>query len=239
MEISILILLVFLFILITAYLIYFYINKFKKINELKEENSFDKKYYIETHKPRKKTKIISSVIISIFFIFSLVMGMFAIVHKAHGDILEINNEYIVSINSESMSSVNSNNEIVNGEDATRLYKNDIVAFTKINNESELKQYQIILFKSELHGKEILISHRIMKIENGLYYTRGDANSEMDKNPITYDKILGIYRKTLLFPSLLNSMVRSYNFIVFFSFVTTDLIIATILKIIENKKINSQ
>lgn len=239
MEVTILILFIILFIIITIYIVYFYYEKLKKIKELKKDGSFVKENYKETHKPNKAITITTYVILSLFFVFSLTFGTFAIIHKAKGDIFEINNNYIVSINSESMSYVNENNETINGEDATRLYKYDIVSFTKINDQNELKQYQIILFRSYIDNKEILIAHRIIRIDNGLYYTRGDANPQADSSPVQYENILGIYKETLTFPSLINSMVRSYNFIVLLTFVAIDLIIVTIFKGITNKEINSQ
>ncbi len=63
----------------------------------------------------------------------------------------------------------------------------IIYYYKVN-EDELKEGDIITFKSELSDK--MISHRIESIEDGLYETKGDANNVPDAVKIRFSNIKG-------------------------------------------------
>jgi len=61
-----------------------------------------------------------------------------------------------------------------------------IIYYKHVNQNELKEGDIITFSMGNY----VVSHRINKIENGLYETKGDANNAVDARRITYSDILG-------------------------------------------------
>lgn len=61
-----------------------------------------------------------------------------------------------------------------------------IIYYKHVNQNELKEGDIITFKMGNY----VVSHRINKIENGLYETKGDANNTVDSKKITYNDIVG-------------------------------------------------
>ena len=66
------------------------------------------------------------------------------------------------------------------------YHTGSIIYYKHVNQNELKEGDNITFKMG----EYTVSHRINKIDNGLYETKGDANNTVDANKITYNDILG-------------------------------------------------
>ena len=78
-----------------------------------------------------------------------------------------------------------------------ISKGDVVVVEKMNNNySELKEGDIIAVKNE----GIIIVHRLVKIiqvSNEYYfYTKGDANENMDSYKITEDMVYGIVNKKI-------------------------------------------
>ena len=70
---------------------------------------------------------------------------------------------------------------------------DLIWVDKVEDESELKQYDVIAYKDE---KNTIIIHRIYNIVEidgvNYYYTRGDANNLTDTFVSTFDDIVGVY-----------------------------------------------
>ena len=66
------------------------------------------------------------------------------------------------------------------------FKTGSIIYYKHVNQNELKEGDIITFKMG----DYIVSHRINKIDNGLYETKGDANNTVDANKITYNDIVG-------------------------------------------------
>lgn len=66
------------------------------------------------------------------------------------------------------------------------FKVGSIIYYKHVNQNELKEGDIITFSMENY----VVSHRINKIEDGLYETKGDANNTADAKRITYNDILG-------------------------------------------------
>lgn len=66
------------------------------------------------------------------------------------------------------------------------FKVGSIIYYKHVNQNELKEGDIITFSMGNY----VVSHRINKIEDGLYETKGDANNTVDAKRITYNDILG-------------------------------------------------
>ncbi len=73
-------------------------------------------------------------------------------------------------------------EVVSGSMSPEIEKWDVI-LVKIKDDFEVGD--IISYKSG----DVIITHRIMEINNDVYITKGDANNTMD-NPIKKDKIIG-------------------------------------------------
>lgn len=239
MDYVILFLVTLLFIVITIYIIYFCYGREKKLKELIADGSFNKADYLEEHKVSKKRKIISTIVLSVFFIVALSFFSYSLAFKASGEVFLYSDKYVVSINSDSMSANNVQNTYIEKNNLKEKFsKNDVVSFKKIDENYELNLYDVILFNYEFEGKTLLITHRIVEINENGYVTRGDANSSNDSNITTRENILGVYSEVLYFPSLINGAARNYNFICFVSYVVCDLAICTAFKIRRNSIIKS-
>lgn len=87
--------------------------------------------------------------------------------------------------------------IGSGSMESNISKGDVVVVEKMNNNySELKEGDIIAVKNE----GVIIVHRLVKIiqvSNEYYfYTKGDANENIDSYKITEDMVYGIVRKKI-------------------------------------------
>lgn len=67
------------------------------------------------------------------------------------------------------------------------FKTGSIIYYKKVLEDELKEGDVITFNTK-SGK--LVSHRIISIDNGLYETKGDANSISDVSKVRYENIQG-------------------------------------------------
>ena len=77
--------------------------------------------------------------------------------------------------------------VLSGSMEPNIKTGSIVYYSKVS-ENELKVGDIITFKTETNGD--FITHRINKIENGNYETKGDANKVPDLKTIRFDNIVG-------------------------------------------------
>ena len=59
---------------------------------------------------------------------------------------------------------------------------------------DVKIGDIVAYKihNEIKNKDIIVTHRIVKEENGNFITQGDVNKLPDANPVTKDQIIGKY-----------------------------------------------
>lgn len=79
--------------------------------------------------------------------------------------------------------------IGSGSMSPNIDKGDIVVVKKLSKKelNQLKVNDVLVFKYE----STVIVHRIIKIENSTYYTKGDANNHPDDYPILETDVLGI------------------------------------------------
>lgn len=172
----------------SIYLTYFLYTAYKKRKELKQEGE-------EIEIDSKKSKI-AEVLLFIYFGLSIFMLATNITYRTSP---YINGQYYVSVNSTSMAAPLSSNAYLKANDLTNQIKQyDIVCFDKLENQ-DINLYDIILFKKD----NKLIVHRIIEISEDGYITKGDNNEKRDDWVVNRNEILGIYKKTLHFMSMIN------------------------------------
>ena len=112
----------------------------------------------------------------------------------------VNNQYYVSIATNSMSGKLSSNTYLEENDIKNgLFQYDIAAFDKLGDK-EIKLYDIILFKQD----NKLITHRVIElVGENQYKTQGDNNVLPDEWTVDRNNVLGIYNHTLKFMSFVN------------------------------------
>ena len=70
---------------------------------------------------------------------------------------------------------------------------DVAVITSIvNKEHTIQPGEIIAFWNPSNEKQILI-HRVIGVTSNGFVTKGDANENQDAEPVSLDKVIGIYR----------------------------------------------
>ena len=222
-EITIAVLLGVIVIVGGIYVTYFSYNNLK-INKTRVANN-----EINLVNINKKAKILP-IALSIYFALSL--GLF-ITNLVYRSTPYVNGQYYVSVNSDSMSkALDSNTYLMVNNLNNRIAKYDIAVFSKVDDKTEIKKFDIILFKKE--GK--LITHRIIEIQEGeKYRTQGDNNAQPDDWVLERENIIGIHSKNLRFMSFLNYLTYTPGFYVAMIGVTY-IIGVSIYFDIENEKL---
>ena len=221
------------------YVGYFHYTNIKKIKEQIEDNSFDVDNYKENKKDHKTRNIILNVCSYSFLVLSLLLFTGSIILKSTNNIFEVNNQYVVQINSKSMAS----NEITNtylqeNNVKSKLYMHDLIAFDKVDESSNLELMDILLYKGKINDKEVLIAHRLLKINpDGSLILRGDANKVNDPT-IKKDDVIGIYSHRLEFLSLINYAAHMPSFYASFGFVLIIVLSFDASKIYIDKQIKN-
>ena len=223
-ELIIAVLLGVLGVITSIYLTYFLYGNYKKKKEAMSEDDYEESYY-----PKSKKNLVLSIILCVYFGFSLFSFATNLVYKS---MPMINNQYYVSVNSNSMAAKHSNNSYLAYYDLNnQIAQYDIAVFDKYNGEDEIKQYDIILFKSE----NKLIVHRVFQINpDGTFVTRGDNNGESDENPVSKIDVLGIYNHKLVFMSFINYLGYTPGFYIALVAVTYDLGVMLVFEILDSK-----
>ncbi len=76
----------------------------------------------------------------------------------------------------------------------RINKGDAVILRKLEKDTVLKKKDIIAYSKD--GKVVV--HRIVRIENGSYITKGDANGGEDPKPVKLKQIKGVVKVKIPF-----------------------------------------
>jgi len=86
--------------------------------------------------------------------------------------------------------------VLSGSMETEIYAGDL-AVVKETDVKELKEEDIIAFRSNENGQDIVITHRIVDIveEEGetRYITKGDNNNTEDRGYVLADQVEGVYQ----------------------------------------------
>lgn len=68
-----------------------------------------------------------------------------------------------------------------------IHTGSVVFVNQRTELSEIKVGDVISFRK---GGEMLVTHRVVKIEDGKYTTKGDANNTNDPEPVTEENYIG-------------------------------------------------
>lgn len=159
-----------------------------EINEGKHDERLRKEYL---SKKKKKSKggllgLIGSWVVLLGLTSLFVTG---IIYRVNGQTFSINNQVSLVIKSGSMSDFY-DDEIANQYNNDRSLQfdiGDICIFDKLNNEDELIIGHVYGYKY----KDIIITHRLVSVNDELYKFRGDNNRTFDGS-VTRDRILYHY-----------------------------------------------
>ncbi len=129
------------------------------------EYAYSNEHVYLSRKSKRKIAIINFVIIAVMIIITMLVSC----KFKYG---------ILVIGSESMTGT--------------INKGDSIIYEEYKNQ-KIKTGQIIVFKMD----KMIVVHRVIEIKNvndeKRYFTKGDANKEVDQGYTTDDKIIGIYK----------------------------------------------
>ena len=66
-----------------------------------------------------------------------------------------------------------------------------VLFTN-TKDTDVEINDIVTYQLNIENKELLVTHRIIDIQDGLYITKGDNNDVQDMVPLSNEQIIGTY-----------------------------------------------
>lgn len=161
---------------------------------------------------KEKTSFILNIMIDIFIVFFLIILIFVINSKfiKNEKIVSLFGKSILVVTTESMKPTINAGDLIIISSSNEYNKNDIVTFV---------------------DEDICVTHRIIKNENGMFITMGDANNIAD-NPIKKDQILG----KVIFKSHILGIIVLYYFkpivVIYFLF---SIMLLVVQSIRENEK----
>jgi signal peptidase len=126
--------------------------------------------------------------------------------------------------------------ILSGSMEPTLKTGDIVLCKKVDNNTELKENDIITFRTTIDGKKAIITHRINSIttldDNSIIITtKGDNNDTSDANPLTREEVLAKYDNVRI-PYLGYFITFISNKYVFFFLIILPLAILFLLELVD-------
>ena len=126
--------------------------------------------------------------------------------------------------------------ILTGSMEPTLNPGDIVLCKKIDENTELKENDIITFKSSIDGKSVFITHRINSItkqDDGSIKitTKGDNNDVSDSTPLRREDVVAKYdnKKIVLLGYFITFISNKY---VFFFLIILPLAILFIMELVD-------
>lgn len=166
------------------------IKQGKRDIEIIDEVIYEKQ--IAVRRRKKIFKVVKTILYYLCMLIVVPLFLLSVVSKFQNNTLMIGNKAMMVVGSDSMSYQNEKNDYLktnNLNDQFATY--DILILEKVENYSDLKQYDVIAYKN---NKGINIIHRIkeFKVENGLkvMVTRGDANNGDDEYKPVFDDVIG-------------------------------------------------
>ncbi len=166
-----------------------------------------KDFYLKKKKQSKINKIIYNSILTVFFVGLIGVLAASFVTTDSNNLIWFNNDSPMIIETTSMSNAYSSNKYLLDENGDELEKYErIQKFTLLtiskdeNLLNNLELYDIVAFKMTQNKENLVVVHRLIKIETSeetgelLYTFRGDANPSSLKNEIkvTRDRLIGVY-----------------------------------------------
>lgn len=200
-EIYVFILCLIVFVMLTSFLTYLLVcltkQHLKMIRHGLEDTEIRREY--RKTAPISRIGAFASVLLSVVICLALcVVFVFSIYLKATEDRAANGTPALHVVKSDSMSYKAEENTYLteNGLD-DQLQTFDLIVTRRLPDEEDLQLYDIVVY--EIDGAHII--HRIVEIEEPNSYhpdqrwfrTQGDALSGMDRNPVTYEQMRGIYQ----------------------------------------------
>lgn len=199
-EIYVFILCMIVFIMLTSFLTYLLVcltkQHLKMIRHGLEDTEIRREY--RKTAPISRLGTIASTIVSVVICLALCAAFaFSVYLKATEDRAANGTPALHVVKSDSMSYKAEENDYLrehNLDDQLQTF--DLIVTRRLPDEKDLQLYDIVVY--EVDGMYII--HRIVEIEEANSYhpdqrwfrTQGDALSGMDRNPVTYDQMRGIY-----------------------------------------------
>ena len=151
---------------------------------------------------------ISTAIIIIIFISSIALMIIGTLAMQQNKPIFIFNRAIAVVPTDSMV----------GDKKDSLDVNDIVVISKIDFK-DVKEEDVIVFQGvDQNQNDILVIHRVVRIEDDKIITKGDNNSENDQptfqDYVTEDNLEGIYRSKITFLKPIGSIMASKRGFIF-------------------------
>ena len=143
---------------------------------------------------RKRNRIIKKALIGVAFVVIVPIFVISLVTKISGDTLFVSEQGLMVVASGSMSEKHKDNTyLVENNLDNQFQTYDIIILETVENEDDLKLYDVIAFRNS-KGENII--HRIIDIEvnNGVttYITQGDAVAKDDGFEPKFDQVIGKY-----------------------------------------------
>lgn len=156
-----------------------------------DHGKHDTEIFKEYHDKKKNKRGLVGLICSCIVLTALV-GLFAtgIVYKAQGENFIVNNQTALVIKSGSMSDYY-NDEIAeqyNYDTSLHFDVGDICIFDKLASDTDLVEGEVYGYKQ----KNIIITHRLVRVWDGLYEFRGDNNPVADGYLVKRENIIYHY-----------------------------------------------
>lgn len=172
------------------------LNSGKKDIELIDEVIYEKQEKVRRH--RKITGTIRTVVFYAIMVVLIPLFIFSLINRFQNNVTMIGNRTVMVVASNSMSYKNEANSYL-FDDSLGLNNQfntyDLIILEKVNNETDLKKYDVIAFRNSKGSNTI---HRIIDIDYSStpykYTTRGDIYDEKgtDGEKPTFDKVIGRY-----------------------------------------------
>ena len=146
-----------------------------------KQGMHDTEIFNQYNTKNKKNNWVSFVIICIISTILLSLFVIGIIYKIKGESLEFNNQTALVVKSGSMSEFYNDKlaeeyQEYNYDSSLQFDIGDICIFEKVSEDEELVEGEVYGYKY----KNIIITHRLIKIHDGKAYEfRGDNNSTSD------------------------------------------------------------
>ena len=173
-------------------------NSFVKQNVSQKPYSYKEYYYYEDEKKKKRRrgwKALRVTLATIFYIICILLIALGIYTKVNGDLVSVGSTSYITVTTGSMSYVNETNSyLIENDIINQIPERSFIRVKKVEDPSDLKLYDIAVYKNEETNQ--LIVHRIIdekEIDGERYFTfRGDANAYSDYYLINEDDVLYVY-----------------------------------------------
>ena len=173
-------------------------NSFVKQYVSQKPYSYKEYYYYEDEKKKKRRKgwkVLKVTFTTIFYIICILLIALGIYTKVNGDLVSVGNTSYITVTTGSMSYINETNSyLIENDIINQIPERSFIRVKKVEDPSDLKLYDIAVYKNEETNQ--LIVHRIIdekEIDGERYFTfRGDANAYSDYYLINEDDVLYVY-----------------------------------------------